>query len=95
MEFARWRTIAGQKYSFHALMNRTMPSAASAGRRLGTTTVHSVDQEDRPSMRAASSSSLGKLSMCWRSNRTLSAVHSVGMTTPASVFSRPSRNNSV
>ena len=82
-------TIAGQKNSFQAVMNSRMASALSAAPRLGTTTVHSVAHDDRPSISAASSSSRGKLRRCWRSMSTAIAELRFGTITPASVLISP------
>src|SRR4051795_3451185 len=77
--FCELSAMIGQKKSFQAIRNVSIPSTAIAGRTAGTTT----DQKNRSgpaaSMYADSISSSGTaLEMYWRMKKTPNAVHRLG-----------------
>jgi hypothetical protein len=88
--FCEFNTISGQKKSFQACRNVSMPSTAIAGRTAGSTTERKTLVVEAPSMYAASMSSSGTaLEMYCRMKKTPKAVTSVGRITEERCPARP------
>ena len=82
--------MTGQKKSFQAVMNVSIPSTAMPGRAIGSTMLHTVRSDVAPSTRAASISSSGSdcIRYC-RMKNTPKAVTSDGRITDGSVPASP------
>ena len=87
---SRFSTISGHRKSFQRHMTEKMASTASAGAVSGRTIRQNTRHSLAPSMRAASISSSGIVSMYWRSRNTPVGVAAGGRITPHSELVRPS-----
>ena len=75
----------GQKKSFHELTKVKMAAVASDGRMTGITTCHQMRSSLAPSIRAASSRSLGTVLKACRSRKILNTVARLGKISASSV----------
>ena len=83
-------TTSGQSRFFQASMNANRPSVARAGFASGKEMVQNTRQGPAPSIRAASSSSLGTVRKYCRIRKTPQTVTSSVLTKPAYVSIQPS-----
>src|SRR4029077_8646752 len=84
------RTINGQRKSFQRHITEKMASTASAGADSGRMMRQKMRHSLAWSIRAASISSSGIVSMYWRNRKTPVGVATAGQMTPHRLFSSPS-----
>ena len=84
-----WATIIGHRKSFQRQITEKIATTASAGRHSGSTMRRKIRHSPAPSMRAASISSSGSVSMYWRSRNTPVGVAAGGMIRPHRLFVMP------
>ncbi|MNT71550.1 hypothetical protein D3C72_2100450 [compost metagenome] len=75
---SEWVTTSGHKKAFQAVTKVKMPRLASAGAESGSATRQKVPHGPSPSIRAASSSSVGKARKLWRIRKMPKAPTSPG-----------------
>src|SRR5207245_10746691 len=82
-------TTSGQRKLFQLAMKAKMPKVASAGLESGITIREKTVQWLAPSMKAASSSSWGRLRKAWRRRNVPNADATVGRIRPGEVLTNP------
>ena len=81
--------ISGHRKSFQDHMNWMIASVASAGSDSGSTILNRMPSREVPSIRAASSSSIGSVRKNWRSMKMPNALHRLGMISPPTLSTMP------
>ena len=81
--------ISGHRKSFHDHMNWMIASVASAGNESGKTILNRIPSREVPSIRAASSSSIGSVRKNWRNMKIPNALHRLGMIRPPTLSTSP------
>ena len=71
-------TTNGHRKSFHVLRKIKILTAAIAVLLIGMMMFHQMRSDEAPSMRAASSRSIGRVKKCWRNKKVLNAENAGG-----------------